>query len=72
MKEYSVIRAKGNRSRSARTPCMPSAMMSGVPASSQSTPARRAISAVSNASGMFVTSSEIWTIGFTGLDGTGN
>src|SRR5579884_1790091 len=54
----------GNRFRSARTPCMPSAIISGVPASSQSTPARRAISAVRSASSMSITSREIWTIGF--------
>ena len=54
----------GKRSRRARTPFMPSAMMSGVPASSQSTPARRAISAVDRASEMVVRSREICTIGF--------
>ena len=54
----------GNSWRKARTPFMPSAMISGVPASSQSTPARMAMCAVSSASGMLVKSSEIWTMGF--------
>ena len=49
----------GRADRNARTPCIPSAMISGVPASSQSTPARIAISAVARASSMDKTSSEI-------------
>src|SRR5690349_23232182 len=40
--------------------------MKGVPASSQSTPARRAISAVASASARSTTSSEIWTMGRMG------
>src|SRR5690606_37834035 len=39
---------------------------SGVPASSQSTPARIARAAVSRASSMSVRSREIWTTGFMG------
>ena len=58
-------RRRGSARASARTPCIPSAMISGVPASSQSTPARMAISAVDRASSMLVRSSEIWTMGFT-------
>ena len=49
----------GNACRSARTPCMPSARMSGVPASSQSTPARTAASATASASSIVVRSNEI-------------
>ena len=40
----------GNSLRSARTPCKPSANIKGVPASSQSTPARIAVCAISIAS----------------------
>ena len=42
---------------------MPSAMIKGVPASSQSTPARNAMAAVSSASGMETISNEICTMG---------
>src|SRR3954463_1599319 len=45
---------------------MPSAIMSGVPASSQSTPARSAISAVATASSIVTMSNEICTIGSIG------
>ena len=57
----------GNSARNARTPCIPSAMMNGVPASNQSTPARIAICAISNASFISVKSSDTWTIGFMEL-----
>ena len=49
--------------RSPSTARSPSASISGVPASSQSTPASTAIAAVSSASSSEVRSSEIWTIG---------
>src|SRR6185437_13607312 len=59
-----TIGVLGNRLRRAFTPFIPSAIISGVPASSQSTPARSAISAVERASAISMTSNEICTIGF--------
>src|SRR5690606_31954059 len=58
-----TIGCSGNRRRSARTAWSPSARMRGVPASSQSTPARTAISAVLRASSSDSRSREICTLG---------
>src|SRR5258708_2099643 len=55
----------GKAARKARTPRKPSARMSGVPASSQSTPARTPMAATCSASSMEIRSSESWTIGRT-------
>ena len=49
----------GNESLKFLTPCSPSAKIKGVPASSQSTPALKAIDAVSMASSIFVKSRDI-------------
>src|SRR6476620_7934036 len=53
----------GKRAWSVSAARSPSASSSGVPASSQSTPAAAAISAISIASARFVRSREIWTMG---------
>ena len=54
----------GNSARMASTQRSPSARISGVPASSQSTPARTAARANSMASSIEVTSIDTWMIGF--------
>src|SRR5437764_337978 len=53
----------GNSRRRAFTAWRPSPRMRGVPASSQSTPARAAVSATGIASSMVIRSRETWTIG---------
>src|SRR5437763_1153584 len=53
----------GKRSCNARTARSPSARISGVPASNQSTPACTAIAATRSASSIDVRSSETWTCG---------
>ena len=62
-----TIGTPGNSLRSAFTAWRPSPRMRGVPASSQSTPARRAPRAISRASAIVVRSRETWVVTGPGM-----